>query len=166
MTKKLALIFAILVLSQTLFSCSDTSEDTTLSETASSMAETGGTAGEESAETIAEEETRQMHAVPSDLDYGGETFTIVYPNWQGYNYYFFANEYTGDVMNDAIFSRKSKVEDTIKITMTETCPGYRANIPDSFSLGKSKRRRVPACSSALYRRRGFNGARRSSLQLR
>ena len=48
MKKKLALIFAILVLSQTLFSCSDTSEDTTLSETASSMAETGGTAGEES----------------------------------------------------------------------------------------------------------------------
>lgn len=124
MKKKLALIFAILVLSQTLFSCSDTSEDTTLSETASSMAETGGTAGEESAETIAEEETRQMHAVPSDLDYGGETFTIVYPNWQGYNYYFFANEYTGDVMNDAIFSRKSKVEDAIKITLTEVCPGY------------------------------------------
>lgn len=92
MKKKLALIFAILVLSQTLFSCSDTSEDTTLSETASSMAETGGTAGEESTETIADEETRQMHAVPSDLDYGGETFTIVYPNWQGYNYYFFANE--------------------------------------------------------------------------
>ena len=70
MKKKLALIFAILVLSQTLFSCSDTSEDTTLSETASSMAETGGTAGEESTETIADEETRQMHAVPSDLDYG------------------------------------------------------------------------------------------------
>ena len=69
MKKKLALIFAILVLSQTLFSCSDTSEDTTLSETASSMAETGGTAGEESAETIAEEELRRgnVHHCLSEL---------------------------------------------------------------------------------------------------
>lgn len=149
MKKKLALIFAILVLSQTLFSCSDTSEDTTLSETASSMAETGGTAGEESTETIADEETRQMHAVPSDLDYGGETFTIVYPNWQGYNYYFFANEYTGDVMNDAIFSRKSKVEDAIKITLTEVCPGYIEQIFPTVSASV-KSDDVPACSSALY----------------
>ena len=76
MKKKLALIFAILVLSQTLFSCSDTSEDTTLSETASSMAETGGTAGEESTETIADEETRQMHAVRATLTTAGKRLPL------------------------------------------------------------------------------------------
>ena len=53
----------------------------------------------------------------SALDFGGETLVSVVYNWQGYLSYFFADEYTGDSMNDAIYSRRVKTEDALNISM-------------------------------------------------
>lgn len=120
--KKISLILAFLMVAQMASSCSESVKEESVNETVS---DTSGAyeSIDESSESESDAETRPMHSVPDELDYGGETFNVLYPNWQGYNYYFFASEYTGDVMNDAIFNRKSKVEDALGITMTETCPG-------------------------------------------
>jgi len=65
------------------------------------------------------EETRASHALP-ELDFGGANFHASYLDWQEYAEYFFAQESTGDAMNDAIFERTTRVEETLHVDMTET----------------------------------------------
>lgn len=67
-------------------------------------------------------ETRAMHDVP-ELDFGGEEFRILYPTWQGYQYYFFADEETGDAMNDAIFTRTIRVEEYLNVDIVHEDTG-------------------------------------------
>jgi len=77
------------------------------------------TTGDVQTETAAEtEETRAMHEVPT-LDFGGEEFKILYPQWQGYRFYFFADEETGDAMNDAIFERTIRVEEYLNADIVQ-----------------------------------------------
>jgi len=64
------------------------------------------------------EETRASHALP-ELDFGGANFHASYLDWQEYAEYFFAQESTGDAMNDAIFERTTRVEETLHVDMTE-----------------------------------------------
>ena len=67
------------------------------------------------AETDAPETTRTPNNLPADLDFGGEEFTQAIFSWQGYNYYFFAVEENGDVMNDALYRRKMRVEENLNV---------------------------------------------------
>lgn len=64
------------------------------------------------------ETERANHKVPK-LDFDGATYNTSYIDWQEYAEYFFAHEYTGDSMNDAIYKRTAFVEETLNITMTE-----------------------------------------------
>lgn len=57
-------------------------------------------------------------------DYKGVEFRILYPNWFLYNDYFFADEVTGDSMNDAIYERTSKTEEHLGIEIKTICHGY------------------------------------------
>ena len=95
---------------ETTGSGSDTTADTTTAET----------------ETVPEE-TRAMHKVP-ELDFGGATFHTIYPDWQGYKFYFFAEEATGDAMNDAIYDRKILVEEYTNTKITEEDGGTIDNM--------------------------------------
>lgn len=96
-----------------------------------SMAACGNTADVETTadtaaqgETVAEtEETRTMHTLPEDLDFGGAVFNMAYPDWQGYTFYFFAEEATGDAMNDALYSRMIKTEEYLNVDITQTNTG-------------------------------------------
>ena len=88
----------------------------------------GGTTAETASETdpvdtvpAETEETRASHALP-ELDFGGASFHASYLDWQEYAEYFFAQESTGDAMNDAIFERTTRVEETLNVDMTEV--GY------------------------------------------
>ena len=45
------------------------------------------------------EPARPAHSVP-EMDFAGETFHSYALDWQGYCFYFFAEEATGDAMND------------------------------------------------------------------
>ena len=68
---------------------------------------------ERAAESVAEsaaEETRAAHKVP-EVDFGGADFHTLSLDWQGYKFYFFAEEATGDAMNDAIYDRRVRVEE-------------------------------------------------------
>ena len=86
-------------------------------------ADTAETAADAQTEAVTEtEETRAMHEVP-ELDFGGEEFRILYPTWQGYLYYFFADEENGDAMNDAIFTRTIRVEEYLNVDIVKEDTG-------------------------------------------
>ena len=84
-------------------------------ETESAQAETTtGTAGTTETET----EPARTHNVPA-LRFDGAGFLIAYPDWQGYPHYFFADEETGDAMNDAIWTRTVRVEEALSVDIDE-----------------------------------------------
>ena len=85
---------------------------------AETVAET--TADTAAADTVAAEEaeTRPMHAVP-ETDFGGEEFRTYYLYWQGHRFYFFAEEETGDAMNDAIWERTLRVEEFLNVKLAQ-----------------------------------------------
>lgn len=106
-TAKLLLIAMLLSLA----ACGET---TTTDET------TADTTGSVDTTVVETEETRAMHSLSEDLDFGGDEFNITYPDWQGYRYYFFADEATGDAMNDAIYNRKIKTEEFLGVSVVQT----------------------------------------------
>ena len=117
----LAVLMLVLTTSPTVFmtSCGEAKNDD------NKFSETEGSEiiNPESAESIVDDDARPNHNVPS-LDFEGDVFNILYPNWQGYLYYFFADESNGDAMNDAIFNRTIAVEQYLNVDITQTCPGY------------------------------------------
>jgi len=104
------LLLAAMLLSMA--ACGETADVETTADTAAQ--------GETAPET---EETRAMHALPEDLDFGGAVFNMAYPDWQGYKFYFFAEEATGDAMNDALYSRMIKTEEYLNVDVTQTNTG-------------------------------------------
>ena len=64
----------------------------------------------------AETKPERVHNVP-ELDFGGADFLVAYTDWQGYQHYFFADEETGDGMNDAIWTRKVRVEEALAVNI-------------------------------------------------
>lgn len=116
-----SLLLAALLLSYVscLASCGQGAADT---ETESPLALENDT------QTVVETETLPHHSVPDTLDFEGADFHVAYPEWQGYKYYFFADEATGDAMNDAIFNRKARVEDYLNVTIMQYSPGYIAEV--------------------------------------
>ncbi len=76
------------------------------------------------------EYVRPPHNVP-ESDFGGATFTTAYPDWQGYRWYFFADEQTGDGMNDAIFDRKVRVEEALNVKIGQEDCGTIDNVVTS-----------------------------------
>ena len=106
----------LLLLTMLLASCGESAAN---ADSASDNSADAGASEVLSEETVAEEETRPMHKVP-ELDFEGGAFNILYPDWQGYKYYFFADETNGDPMNDAIFNRTSTVEEYLNIDITQT----------------------------------------------
>ena len=72
---------------------------------------------------VTETEAARTHNVP-ESDFEGAAFLIAYPDWQGYQHYFFAEEETGDGMNDAIWERTVRVEETLHVDIAqENCGG-------------------------------------------
>jgi len=88
------------------------------------------TAPAESTEAVT---TYEEADIPEGTDFGGEEFRILYPNWSLYNNYYFADESTGDVMNDAIYKRTTEIEEKINIDITTFCPGIITEIVPAVS---------------------------------
>ncbi len=53
-----------------------------------------------------------------EKDYGGRAFSILYLEWGTYQHYFFADELTGENMNDALYKRQSAVSEAFNIVFT------------------------------------------------
>jgi len=116
--RKITAVLLLLAMLLSAAACSDAGE------TGESTADTAAVQTETAAET---EETRPMHQVP-ETDFAGANFHIAYPEWQGYRYYFFADEATGEGMNDAIFDRTIQVEEYLNVDITQYSPGYIAEV--------------------------------------
>lgn len=122
-TAKLLLMAMLLSLTASMVACGETDTQTTTKETTDNTVDT----------TITDtEETRTMHALPDTLDFGGEDFNMAYPLWQGYEHYFFADEATGDSMNDAIYDRKVKTEEFLNVTIVQTNLGGLSDVPNEI----------------------------------
>lgn len=127
MKKKIAILLVMLMLVQclSLTGCSEsgTNEENTA----------GGSSGVTSSDegpvtSVPDEETRPNHQVPDNLDFGGNDFTIAYPMWQGYVDCFFAEEMTGDAMNDAIFERQTIVDEYLNVNIGQVDCGGIADV--------------------------------------
>lgn len=126
----LLLVFAMLL---PLASCGEAPETVSEEQPAVGSASDTQEASEEQtdadADAAAEEETRPMHKVQK-CDFEGADFHTLYPEWQGYKYYFFADESTGDAMNDAIFERRVRVEEYTNTKLTSENGGGIAVVPE------------------------------------
>ena len=90
-------------------------------ETASSGAENTAALPEGNGETqtVTEEGNgRTPVGLSPDLDFGGAEFHSAALEWQGFRYYFFADEDNGEVMNTAIYERTMEVEETLNVDLT------------------------------------------------
>lgn len=124
----LLLLIAFLTTPAMLASCgeSETNADSAV-QTQTDALPSPENAADDAEETAAEETDRPMHKVP-EMDLEGAGFNIAYPDWQGYKYYFFADETNGDPMNDAIFTRTITVEDYLNVDITQTNIGDIADV--------------------------------------
>lgn len=64
--------------------------------------------------TTAGQETTVQDSLPSDLNYGGETFTMLVNGSVGAPE-FFVDEQNGDVVNDAIYDRNARVSERLNV---------------------------------------------------
>ena len=77
-------------------------------------ADTGTSAPEQTDGTTTAEETTISDSLPSDLNYGGETFTMLVNGSVGAPE-FFVDEQDGDVVNDAIYNRNARVSERLNV---------------------------------------------------
>lgn len=114
MKKFLALLVLCAMLAPSVVSCSEATAEETTANTPSAEETAGGDG------TVIEEETEEV--VTDDLpeqDYEGYSYNI-YTRSNTTHYLFLAEEYTGEVLNDAIYDRNLKVADRFNIVFTET----------------------------------------------
>ena len=121
-TLSILLLIAMLTSSVTLASCGESAANADPAQT--DAVTSGDPAPGEEEIVVEDEDARPMHQVPDNLDFEAAVFNIAYPEWQGYQYYFFADETNGDPMNDAIFNRTTIVEEYLNIDITQTSVGY------------------------------------------
>ena len=61
-------------------------------------------------------------------DYRGKNFVIVWPELSINDAYYFAEEETGEFLNDTVYKRMFDVEEQLNIKITEYCPGQCTEI--------------------------------------
>lgn len=109
--KQIAFFCAAALLATALYACSST-DDTNItieSNTSAALTNTGA------ADTV---DTRDIHNVPVDtLDFGGKPYRAMTYDGSNFSYYFFADDETGDVMNDAIYERRRNTEEALNVVL-------------------------------------------------
>ena len=109
--KQIAFICAAVLMSSALYACT-TAEDINI--TTDTVTSTESHVTESANATV----TRIMHNVPvENLDFGGKPFRAMTYDGENFSYYFFADEETGDVMNDAIYERRRNVEEALNVVL-------------------------------------------------
>ena len=130
MKRKIFLLIAILILTALLlYSCggSDTPDAQGITDSA------GGTI--ENLPELPEETTKDpaYEYGGEQIDFKGETFSIIYPNWSLYEDYYFAEEQIGDAVNDALYKRVADTEEFFNISIKTRIPGYIETIATEIS---------------------------------
>lgn len=147
MERKLALLLAMLLLASSTVGCSNAAGNT---ET------TGDTTADTTADTTPEESTESYDTGLPSMDFGGRTFTFYTKNdasWvDWFEFSIYAEEMNGEVLNDAVFSRNSYVQETCNVVLAEYAPtsgNFSSEIGNSIQAGDSQYDVVmPALNSA------------------
>ena len=92
---------------------------------------------EETDAPVEEADAKYAADIPDGTDYGGMTFTVLtYPNsdsiWSDVDWT--ADEITGEVLNDAVYTRKQQVDDLLNIRIV---PAYMTGSGDTSTLENS-----------------------------
>jgi len=130
MKRKIFLLIAILMVTALLlYSCGGSDKPDTQGITDS----TGGTI--ENLTELPEETTKDpaYEYGGEQIDFKGETFKIIYPNWSLYEEYYFAEEENGDAVNDALYRRTADAEEFFNIKIQTRIPGYIETIAAEMS---------------------------------
>ena len=112
----ISLILASLMILALLAGCAETTDPN--AETTLAPAETAapGVADAETTESLYDENGYLKSDLPEELDFGGETITVLW--WTDVeNPEFFVEEATGDMISDAIFQRNANVESKMGIKL-------------------------------------------------
>ncbi|MBE6724862.1 MAG: hypothetical protein E7576_06645 [Ruminococcaceae bacterium] len=119
MNKKLtAILLAMLMLTPAFAGCSQSTENAGADANAQSSGQTQSTPGSVDDAAEPEEPERLYADVPADSNFGGETFTILCSSNAEYGTVkddFFAEEITGEAINDARFNRNASVGDQLNV---------------------------------------------------
>lgn len=136
MERKLALLLAMLLLASSTVGCGNAAENT---ET------TGDTTADTTADTTPEESTESFDTGLPSKDFGGRTFTFYTKNddsWvDWFEFSIYAEEMNGEVLNDAVFSRNSYVQETCNVVLAEYAPtsgNFTSEIGNSIQAGDSQ----------------------------
>lgn len=130
-SKNYRIISCMLMFSVLLSSLSSCSSGGTNNEAEENTASADGT----EIEVIAEEETDRSQikdGLPDDLDFGGESFLILDRDNDDVPEHF-AEEMTGEAVNDALFLRNSKIEERLNVKYSVYTLGSWATYSDSLA---------------------------------
>ena len=128
MKKSISLILCLYMVLASFAACAkeNASDAETKAESSAAVSETDAAVPEETVETVPEE-TRPVYKsnVPEGANYGGMSFTVVsFPESAGVwaDCDWSATDITGEVFNDAVFTRTNNVEELLNIDVkTEYC---------------------------------------------
>ena len=109
--KQSAIFCVTALLTAALCACSNSGETDITTDNVTSAAHT-------EVADVGTADTRDMHGVPVEtLDFGGKPYRAMTYDGSNFSYYFFADEETGDVMNDAIYARRRNVEEALNVVL-------------------------------------------------
>jgi maltose-binding protein MalE len=137
MKKYLALILAALILTSAVTSCSNNASEETTAET--NTAETVETAAEAESTEETEEETDDGNIRSWEgLTFDGTEINIVGRTSEDYSIDFYAEEITGEAVNDAVYNRNSKVDNDLDVHVnyingSDDYTTFFANVRNSVS---------------------------------
>ena len=116
MKRTLAMILTTLMLSTTLIACSDDAGTTTDTTATPSIADT--TVPSETADPTRDENGYLLDSLPAGLNFEGAEIGIL--NWNSEQPEFEIEEITGDIVNDAIFTRNEQVQKRLNVKLAFT----------------------------------------------
>ena len=125
-----ALLLALLMTAPAFLSCSESgaNEETAAETEAAAPSADGEIAAEETVDDSIDENGYLKDDLPDELDFAGQEIKLLY--WSDVeNQEFTAEEFTGEIVNDAIYQRNLNVEDDLNVKYTWIgTPGNGGNI--------------------------------------
>ena len=117
--------------------------------TSPSGGQEGQTQAQDTAQEIAETETGREDTpdnLPADLDFGGETVTIHARGDTDCVKEFQAPEQTGDIIDDALYTRRQKVEERLNVVIDV----YAANTWENYNASMNDLRKSVQAGDDIY----------------
>ncbi|MCR5263172.1 MAG: extracellular solute-binding protein [Clostridiales bacterium] len=158
-TKQISAALLLLAVISSAVACGNASESAPADTTASQ---------DQAQETVMEAETEPVDefgrelidsALPDDLDFGGDTVTLIYrPEENGLSYYyeFDAPEENGETVNDAVYTRNRAVEEKLNVKLNI----HMADVSDNGGFESLIKKSVKAGDGSydIFPLYGYHGA--------